>query len=546
MPDESVAKTEIPARDPFGLDLSEEPVGATLRDVAGARSSATTPARRGPGAPGDGRIRSGKLAGLTMNRAIFVLSWPILIDSLLNSFVGLTDTVLAAALPNGEAATDAIGGASYIMWFVGLVLMAIDVGVTALISRAVGAGRLAAANAAVGQAMLLAVVSGVLVGALVVAAAGPLAALMNLNPAATTSFMVYMLYLGLGAPFSAILFAGIACARGAGDSARPLGAMAIVNLVNVLVSWSLTGADLKWTSLVNGEPVTRVILANPFDINMGVAGIALGTIIANAMGAAFMVLMLARGVAGVRLRRNRLRAHPLTMARLIRVGLPNFFETLGMWFGNFLIVLMVGWMTVRDAGGLLGAHIVAIRIEAFSFLPGFAMGAAAATLAGQFLGAGSPAMARRAIWRCTLVTLVMMGIGGAAFIVAPGPIVGLMTSQPTHLALAPKLIFIAGLVQIPFGLSIVLRSALRGAGDVKAVMYLTWTTTYAVRLPLAYLFSGVDIPLPAGLGGGVLENPSPFDGGLPGLWVGLCAEILFRAVLFTARFYQAGWTKARV
>ena len=53
----------------------------------------------------DGRLRSGRLAGLSMRGAIWMLSWPILVESLLNSFVGLTDTYLSAALVNGEAAT---------------------------------------------------------------------------------------------------------------------------------------------------------------------------------------------------------------------------------------------------------------------------------------------------------------------------------------------------------------------------------------------------------------------------------------------------------
>src|SRR5204863_7143728 len=110
--------------------------------------------RRAPGSPAraaavDGRIRSGRLAGLGMGAAIWVLAWPILAESFLNSLVGLTDTFLSAQL--SEAATDAIGGASYLLWFIGLVVQAIGVGATALISRAVGRGRVAVANAAVGQ-----------------------------------------------------------------------------------------------------------------------------------------------------------------------------------------------------------------------------------------------------------------------------------------------------------------------------------------------------------------------------------------------------------
>jgi Na+-driven multidrug efflux pump len=118
----------------------------------------------------------------------------------------------------------------------------------------------------------------------------------------------------------------------------------------------------------------------------------------------------------------------------------------------------------------------------------------------------------------------------------------------------PKLLVICGLVQIPFGVSIVLRSAMRGAGDVRWVAYLTWLTTYGIRLPLAYACSGVDIVLPESLGGGVLNNPIDLSawtgggwfGGLSGLWIGLCGELVLRGVVFGARFVHGGWSRARV
>ncbi|HYE01687.1 MAG TPA: MATE family efflux transporter [Phycisphaerales bacterium] len=497
-------------------------------------------------APPEGRIRAGRLAGLSMPRAIWVISWPILVQSVLTWLVGLTDTVLAAGI--SEPATDAIGGATYVMWFVALVVTAIGVGATALISRAVGSGRLAVADAALGQTVLLAVVAGLVTGGLVAGAATPLAGMMSMGEEARRAFTVYLLITAFGVPVQAVLFVGIECARAAGDSRRPLRAMVLVNVVNIVASWVLAGVDLTTTSVREGVAVTRTVLENPFGFEWGVAGIAVGTVLAEVAGLVMVLRLLASGRTGLRLRRRRLAPHWHTLRRLVRVGLPNFLETLGMWAGNFLIVLMVGWLAAEQsrAGhpqGLLGAHVVAIRIEAMSFLPGFAMGTAAAALAGQYLGAGSPRLATRAILACLAVSAGFMGVAGLLLVLVPVTITGLLTSQPAHLELVPKLIFIAGIVQVPFAVSLVLRTALRGAGDVKVVMWLTWLTTYGVRLPLAYLGSGVDIPLP---GGGVIPNPMPWDGGLPGLWVGLCAEIVVRAVAFGARFLQGGWTTVRV
>jgi putative MATE family efflux protein len=496
----------------------------------------------------DGRLKSGRLAGLTMWGAIFTLSWPILIESLLSSMVGLTDTYMAAQL--SAAATDAIGGASYIMWFMGLIAMALGIGATALVSRAVGAGRMAVAHAATGQTLLLGLVGGAAMGVLVFALAPVIARLLSMPPDAHAAFVTYLRIVAVGSPALTMASAAIACARGSGDSLRPLISMVVLNIVNFILSFVLSGVDLRVSAVVDGAVTSRVILSNPFGLNWGIAGVAWGTVIAEYVGLAVVLAILGLGYSGVRLKRSRLKPHKPTLGRLVRLGIPSFFETLGMWAGNFLVIVVVGWLALggaagvtRDGGGLLGAHIIAIRIESFSYLPGFAMGTAAATLVGQYLGAGAPRLAKKAVKRCMTITAWSMGFLGAALCLFPRTITGLVTSQPEHLEVVPRLLFITGLVQVPFGIGIILRSALRGAGDVKPVMYITWACTYLVRLPLVYLLSGVRIPLP---GGGSLAHPIFERSSLAMLWAALCIEIVVRGAAFLWRFRHGGWMNAKV
>lgn len=526
-------ESTAPALDAKSLDVTEE----ALQPVPGAKVARALEA----GLDERGRLRSGRLAGLSMRRAVWVLYWPIVLESLLNSLVGMTDTYLAAQISVG--ATDAIGGASYLLWFIGLVVMAVGVGATALISRSVGAGRFAVANAAVGQSVLLAVTSGVAVALVVAALAAPAALLMSLKADAALSFRQYMWVVAAGVPFTAVLAAMTACARGAGDSFRPLLAMVVVNVVNMGLSFALAGVDLARTAVVNGEPVRKVILTNPFHFDMGVRGIALGTVVAEAIGMCIVLAMLIRGTGGIRLRARRLKPHWHTLRRLARVGLPSFFETFGMWIGNYAVIILIG-MLGSDA--ILGSHIIAVRLESLSFGPGFAMGMVASILAGQYLGAKAPHMARRAIIVAAGVAALQMGLMGVLFIFAGRAIAGLISSQPEHLHLVPPLLFCTGMVQVPFAIGIALRVGLRGAGDAKWVMWLTWITTYGVRLPLVYLASRIDIHLPAFLGGGVIHNPSPVGGTLEWVWIGLCTEIVVRAIVFIARFMHGGWMHKKV
>lgn len=507
-----------------------------------------------------GRLRSGRLKGLSMGMAIWVLSWPILVESALNAFVGLTDTYLASSIGDGSPdgtgplgvsavdAVDAISAASYIMWFIGLTFMALGMGATSLIARSVGRGRMGVAGAAMAQCLTLSLVLSAAVGVLVAISTIWIPGFMGLGEAGAKAFRHYMLIISAGTPLAGVLFGGIACLRGAGDSVRPLWAMVARNIVNIIVSFVLSGVSLPFYE-------------NPFGFNMGIVGIAIGTVAGDALGAAMILGFCMVGKSGVRLRLRRLRPHWHTIWRLVRLGLPNYFETLGMWAGNFAVVFFVAHLAVRevlDAGsgsagasaGLLGAHMWAIRIEALSFLPGFAMGIAAATLAGQYLGAGSPRRAIRGVLICCGLATIFMGGIGACLFLFPHAITRALTPVPEHLETVPTLLMICGVVQVPFAIAIVFRQALRGVGDVRVVMALTWLTTYGIRLPAAYLLSGVRIPLPEFLGGGVLPNPlgelMGWEPSLSRMWLALCGELVLRGAFFAIRFGQGTWTKVRV
>jgi len=537
--------------DPMGLDAAEE---CASTDPIRFASSATDTLE-----PDDQVIKSGRLAGLGMGAAVVAVAWPVLAESMLNSLVGLVDTIIAAGL--SQAATDAVGGAAYMLWFLGLVTMAIGVGATALVSRAIGAGRIAVARAVFGQSFVLAAGAGIILAIGIYLATPFLGGLLSMQGPAASEFQRYLRTMCIGVPFSTIMFALMACSRGAGDTLRPLWAMVVVNVVNLVAAWLLAGGDLRLAGLE---------IPNPVQLHLGVVGIALGTSLAHCVGAAMMTVFFLQGRSGVALQRFWMWPHSVTIRRMVRLGLPNFAETFGMWVGNLLVVVMVGWLAAdaatsaaasaataasnasSDSAGLIGAHLIGIRIEALSFLPGFAMGVASGALAGQYLGARRPDLARRAAWRCSLIAAAMMGTMGIVFMLFGKQAVGLISQQPAHLALTPQLLFIAGLVQVPFALSIVFRSTMHGAGDVRAIMIMTWLSTWGIRLPLAFIVSGANIHLPEslaaqlGLESAIIPNPSPLALGLPGLWMGLCGEIVFRAIIYGWRFLGGQWVRAKV
>jgi len=482
-----------------------------------------------PMAEPPGSIRSGSLAGKTMWAAIWFLAIPILIQQILVACVGLADKIFAGALPNEIvlATMDAIGIGSYIGWFIAIAVSGVGIGAQALIARSMGSGNVEEGHKILGQSLTLAFIWGIVVGFALWFFAAPIGDLCQLSGAAKVYLIQYMRVLALGMPACGVMTAGAMALHGSGDTFRPALVTVVVNIVNVFVSWSLSGADVRFGGSV---------ISNPFTWDLHVIGIAIGTATAYIVGAVLIVVVLLRGIKDLKLRFRDMVPDATLFWRIARIGIPNFFEGLSMWAANLVVLQFIGQISVKMANklgdgepvaqGLQGANMIAGQWESFSYLPGFAIGIAAGTLAGQYLGAGNVKQARKAVIACTGLAVLFMGSLGLVMIFAGSTLTAIISNEPIHLELVPKLLLIAGITQGGFAVMMVVRHALKGAGDTKWTFLITSFSSWIIRLPAAW-YLGVHLEL-----------------GLVGIWYALCGELFIRAALFCIRFQQGGWVKA--
>jgi putative MATE family efflux protein len=475
-----------------------------------------------------GAIRSGPLAGKTMWAAIWFLAIPILIQQILIACVGLADKIFAGALPESVVlpAMDAIGIGSYIGWFISIAVSGVGIGGQALIARAMGGGLVADGHKVLGQSMTLGFFWGCLVGAGLWFFAAPLGELCQLSVEAKIYLVQYIQVLAIGMPACSVMITGSMALHGSGETLRPAVVTVFVNIVNVICSWSLSGADVRL-----GEST----FANPFAWDMHVVGIAIGTSIAYLVGGVLIVVVLVRGVKDLRLHLRDLLPDFSLFMRIAKIGIPNFFEGLSMWVANLFVLQFIGQIAADMAieldadepvvQGLQGAHVIAVQCEAFSFLPGFAIGIAAGTLAGQYLGAGNEKQARKAIVACVFLAILFMGSLGLGMVFWGHTLTSIISNEPLHLNIVPKLLVVAGIMQVAFAVMMVIRQSLKGVGDTFWTFLITSTSSWGVRLPAAW-FLGVYLEL-----------------GLLGIWYAICGEMLVRAVLFFLRFRYGNWAK---
>ncbi len=478
-------------------------------------------------APGRGQIRSGKLAGKSLWAAIWIVALPVLLQQTMQACVGLVDSMLAGRLPDEIAmeALDAISVGSYVTWFILIAMTGLGIGGQAIIARDMGAGNLLDARRALGQAVMLSMAWGVVVGAAMWFGVGPLAALCKLDAEVTSLLSQYVRIIAVSLPAAGLMLVGAMCLYGAGETMLPSLIAIGVNVVNMIVSWALSGVDVT---------IGETTFVNPFSFDMHVGGIAIGTAVSYAFGALMTMWVLLRGVKDLRLEIVDMKPNAPVSRRLIRIGLPGFFDSFMMWAANLVVLLFIGMIAVNagangvPAGGLQGAHLIAIRWEAFSFLPGFAVGTAAGALAGQYLGAGNAPMAQRAVLVCVAIASVLMSLLGLVFIFGGEFLTKIISDDELHLKAVPPLLFIAGVVQVFFAITMVFRQALRGVGDTRWTFLITSVSSYGIRLPAAW-WLGVHLEM-----------------GLVGIWLALSGELAIRAALFIARFYHGGWKRIRV
>ena len=395
----------------------------------------------------------GKLAGMSLPRQIVSIAlWPLL-EQVMSFICASTSLVLATHMgDHGEKTAQiasGIGVTSFVMWLGFVMQGAVGMGATAIVSRMTGARKFGDANYAANQAGVLGLFAGILSALLMYGTADFLVSeVLNLSDFAREVALRYM-YTGCWvAIFSGVVFAINAALRGAGDTRTPFIIMLVVDGLNIVFSLFLVHV-----------------------CGMFVEGLALGMIGGMAAAAAVLLGILVKRTLDMKREKGtqdldtyceaqgKTYAPPLflnkksllpdwkMMYRILSIGVPQAIEVGGIWLIQIYVLRIIS--SLGDAA--VGAHNIAIRIESLSFLPGFAIGMAGATLVGQYLGARSVRLALETARKCVLYS------GSPELMATTRPVVqAFLIIEPFYAAM------------------LICKMCLRGAGDTRRVMWVSY------------------------------------------------------------------------
>ncbi len=436
-----------------------------------------------------------------LNRTILKLSIPAVLESILTTLVYLADTILIGWL-NDPVALAAVGLSSTLMWAADGLFQAISVSASAMVARFWGRREFDTAREVAGQSLSLSVLVALVVMGLLIPITRLFLQIMGGEPDVVVQGTRYVIILLATSPISFTLSVANSIMRATGDTQKPMYITGLMNVVNVLLAYSL---------IFGLGPIPRLELR----------GAALATSLARTLGGviALSVLFSARTPIHLRLR-DVVRLDWSLIWRIMRISLPNIGETIIFRVGFILFTRILSTLgTVA-----LAAHQIALRIESIAYMPGWGLAVAAAALVGQALGAKERHVAEQGIRRTLILGNAIMALLGASFVAFGPHIVRIFGVQdPALVAMAVTAIRISALELFGLCSLMILAGCLRGAGDTRTPMIVTLLGTFAFRVPITYLFVMI------------------LDGGLRGVWLATAIDWSMRALIMCFLYLRGAW-----
>jgi len=443
---------------------------------------------------------------------IIWLAWPIFLENVLHTLVQYADTAMVGSL--GAYATAATSISNSIVFLLNGSIMALGVGVTALISQSIGAGDYDLTKKLTRHAMLILLYLGLPVAIILACLYRVIPLWMGAGPDVIEHAAAYNLIVAFGRPFSIASMLIFSAFRGCGDTKTPLRINIGVNVLNVIGNFFLIYP-------------TRVINLFGFEFTMigagwGVSGAAVATAVSMAAGGIFaLVLLYTKKNSPMHITlRDSYRLDIKLVGKIFKISIPAMLERICMSLGNVIVSRAIASLGTVS----IAANTVYITAESISFMPGFAFASASTTLVGQCIGAKKTDLAQRYMKVCVLSSMAVMAIAGLGLFFFGEYIVMMFSTDAAVIALASRCLRVVAFMQPTQTGSMVYAGGLRGAGDTLWPMIITAGCMWFFR---AFLAATICI------------NMLGYD--LPVAVACMVADSYVRFVLFFLRFRTGKW-----
>ena len=439
-------------------------------------------------------------------RKIVNFTIPMLVGNIAQQLYNTADSIVVGNVI-GDNALAAVGSASPIYNLLLVLFMGISVGAGVMVSQFYGARAREDLSFTIGNCMTVTLIASLIIMAIGAVAIRPLLELLD-TPGTIIDWCdsyLMILIMGIAGTSYYNIFCGIL--RGLGDSVSALVYLLIATVVNI-------GLDILFVA----------------GMDMGVAGAALATILAQILSAVLSFLKLRQMQGHFDMKTSYLKLRKKYTQMLIKLGLPS-----GVTQAIFSTAMIIVQSLTNSFGELvIAANVIIMRVDGFAMMPNFSFGTAMTTYAGQNVGAGKYERVQQGAKQGTLIAVCTSGVVTGIILILGKYLMGAFTKTEELIDLSNNMMRILAIGYLGMAVTQCLSGVMRGAGDTMTPMWISLFTTVVVRVPLAYGIAALT------------RSPELPNGAYQCLWISLAVSWVLGA-LITAFFYlRGGWKKKAI
>ena len=402
-----------------------------------------------------------------MIAAIFALAWPTMLQELMQTAVQYIDTAMVGIL--GTEATAGVGSTTTVNWLVGSSVSALSIGFLSYISRSLGAGDKTLAAKASAQSVFVVLVVGVFFTAVTLSLSPfvPMWMQVDKDIQGLASRYFFILYSPMLMRTANIIFSTVL--RAAGDTKTPMLTGVAINIINVVLNFFL----------IYPSRVIKIfgVEFNMWGAGLGVEGAAAASAIAFAVGGVLITIALYRNPL-VSPKGHSIKPQKIILAPCMKVALPNMAQRFATSLGYVAFASMINSLGEISTA----AHTIANTVESAFYIPGYGMQAAAATMAGNAIGAKDEKKLSSLTRMIILIEVVLMIVtGGLLFIFAPSAM-NIFTSDIQVVALGAIVLRMVAVSEPFYGVSIAVEGMLQGVGKTMIPFVINILGMWGIRI----------------------------------------------------------------
>lgn len=432
-------------------------------------------------------------------KGIVIFTLPMIIGNIAQQLYNTVDSIVVGKYI-GDNALAAVGSAAPLINMLLVLFIGISTGAGIMVSQYFGAQNRKSLSYTIGNCITITAIACVLLIIVAAPLIRPVLVMLNTPESILDGCADYLMISLLGIAGLAYynILSGII--RGLGDSVSALIYLLVATVINIVL-------DIFFVAVVR----------------MGVAGVALATVIAQVVSSILCLIKLARMQEFFDFGGKYFKPVKKYVSTIIKLGLPSGLTQ--AIFSSAMIIVQS--LTNQFGEQFIAANVVVMRVDGFAMMPNFSFGMSLTTYAGQNVGAGLydrvTKGARQGTWIAvgcsTLIT-------GAILLFGKG-LMGIFTDTASLVDMSYYLMKILAVGYIAVAVTQSLSGIMRGAGDTMTPMWISLITTVILRIPVAYGISYLT------------RTPELPFGRCECIQISLLVTWVLGAVI-TALFYKAG------